>query len=65
MFKMKMMDVIVDVLLILSLIVIYFLWGCRLDAYVVIMAGLVFFVGCVVGYVQRKRKSVSEVAYDN
>ncbi len=53
--KMKYADILVSVLFILALIVIYFFWGCKLDLYITIIAGIVIAITGLTTYMQYKK----------
>lgn len=53
--KMKYVDIGVSVLFIVALVVIYFFWGCHLDLYVTILAGVVIVATGLTTYVQYKK----------
>lgn len=53
--KMKYVDTTVTLLFIISLIVIYFFWGCQLDLYVTVLAGLIILVTAMVKFAQYKK----------
>lgn len=53
--KMKFMDIAVPAIFVLALIVIYFFWGCKLDLYITILAGLIVLVTVLTTYVQCKK----------
>lgn len=53
--KMKYVDTTVTLLFIASLIVIYFFWGCQLDLYVTILAGVIILVTAMVKFMQYKK----------
>ena len=53
--KMKYVDTTVTLLFILSLIVIYFFWGCHLDLYVTVLAGVIILVTAMVKFAQYKK----------
>ena len=53
--KMKYVDIGVSVLFIVALVVIYFFWGCHLDLYVTILAGVVIAATGLTTYVQYKK----------
>lgn len=52
---MKRIDALVPVLFIISLVVIYFFWGCHLDLYVTILAGMIILVTGLTTYLQNKK----------
>ena len=52
---MKYVDIAVMVIFILTLVVIYFFWGCTWDLYATILAGLVVIVSVLIGYQQNKK----------
>ena len=53
--KMKFVDVAVSIIFELALIVIYFFWGCKLDLYITLLAGVVIVITGISKYVQYKR----------
>lgn len=53
--KMKYVDTTVTLLFIASLIVIYFFWGCQLDLYVTILAGVIVLITAMVKFTQYKK----------
>uniref|UniRef100_UPI0040572E7D hypothetical protein n=1 Tax=Acetatifactor sp. TaxID=1872090 RepID=UPI0040572E7D len=53
--KMKFIDIAVPVIFVLALVIIYFFWGCKLDLYVTVLAGIVVFVTVLTTYVQYKK----------
>lgn len=53
--KMKYVDTTVTLLFIASLIVIYFFWGCQMDLYVTILAGVIVLVTAMVKFIQYKK----------
>ena len=53
--KMKYVDIGVSALFIAALIVIYFFWGCHLDLYVTILAGVVIAATGLTTYMQYKK----------
>lgn len=53
--KMKYVDTTVTLMFILALIVIYFFWGCHLDLYVTLLAGLIVLVTGMVRFAQYKK----------
>lgn len=60
--KMKFVDVAIPVAFVLALIVIYFFWGCKLDLYITVLAGVVVLVTVLTTYVQYKKlKELEEV----
>ena len=52
---MKYVDIGVSVLFVIALIVIYFFWGCHLDLYVTVLAGLIIAVTVLTTYIQYKK----------
>lgn len=54
-FNMKYVDIAVTVLFVLALVVIYFFWGCELDMYITILAGIVVAVSALTAFVQNKK----------
>lgn len=57
--KMKYVDIAVSVVFVLALVVIYFFWGCKLDLYVTVLAGIIVAVSGLASYVQyRKMKEL-------
>lgn len=59
--KMKYVDISVSVLFVLALIVIYFFWGCEIDVYAAIIAGIVLVITGLVTYIQyKKMKELTE-----
>ncbi len=60
--KMKFVDIAIPVVFVLALIVIYFFWGCKLDLYITVLAGVVVLVTVLTTYVQYKKlKELEEV----
>ena len=53
--KMKFVDVAVSIIFVLALIVIYFFWGCKLDLYITLLAGVVIVITGISKYVQYKK----------
>ena len=53
--KMKYVDVAVSIIFVLALIVIYFFWGCKLDLYITLLAGVVIVITGISKYVQYKK----------
>lgn len=53
--KMKYIDTTIALVFILSMVIIYFLWGCHLDLYMTVLAGIVAAVAAVVRFVQYKK----------
>lgn len=53
--KMKYVDAIVAVVFLICLVALYFVWGCRMDLYVTILAGAVILVTGTVRTVQYKK----------
>ncbi len=53
--KMKVMDIAVPVIFVLALIVIYLFWGCKLDLYITVLAGIVVLVTVLTTYMQYKK----------
>lgn len=51
---MKYVDIAVPIAFVVVLIILSFFWGCSLDLYVTILAGLMIVVTGVVTYVQHK-----------
>lgn len=62
--KMKYVDIGVSVLFIAALVVIYFFWGCHLDLYVTILAGVVIAATGLTTYVQYKKMKDLETKED-
>lgn len=52
---MKYIDIAVPVIFIFALIVIYFFWGCQLDLYITVLAGIVVAVTALTTYLQTKK----------
>lgn len=52
---MKYVDIGVSVLFVIALVVIYFFWGCHLDLYVTVLAGLIIAVTVFTTYIQYKK----------
>lgn len=52
---MKYVDIGVSVLFVIALVVIYFFWGCHLDLYVTVLAGLIIAVTVLTTYIQYKK----------
>lgn len=63
--KMKFLDIAVPTIFILALIVIYFFWGCKLDLYMTVLAGLVIIVTVLTTYLQHKKIKELEDEIDN
>lgn len=63
--KMKFADIGVSVLFVVALAVIYFFWGCHLDLYVTILAGVVIAATGLTTYVQYKKMKELEPKEDN
>lgn len=60
--KMKFVDIAIPVVFVLALIVIYFFWGCKLDLYITVLAGVVVLVTVMTTYVQYKKlKELEEI----
>ena len=55
--KMKYVDIAVSVVFIIALVVIYFFWGCKLDMYLTVLAGIIIAVSGITTYVQYKKLS--------
>ena len=55
--KMKYVDIAVSVVFVLALVVIYFFWGCKLDMYLTVLAGIIIAVSGITTYVQYKKLS--------
>ena len=53
--KMKYVDIAVSVVFVLALVVIYFFWGCKLDLYVTVLAGIIIAASAAAAYVQNKK----------
>lgn len=53
--KMKYVDIVVSVVFVLALVVIYFFWGCKLDLYVTVLAGIIIAASVAATYVQNKK----------
>ena len=53
--KMKYVDIAVSVVFVLALVVIYFFWGCKLDLYVTVLAGIIIAASVAAAYVQNKK----------
>lgn len=53
--KMKYVDAIVAVVFLICLVALYFVWGCRMDLYVTILAGAVILVTGMVRTIQYKK----------
>lgn len=53
--KMKVIDIAVPVIFVLALIVIYLFWGCKLDLYITVLAGIVVLVTVLTTYMQYKK----------
>ena len=53
--KMKCIDIAIPVLFVLALVVLYFFWGCHLDLYMTILAGVIILAAGMVRAVQYKR----------
>ena len=52
---MRYVDLAVIVAFILSLVIIYFFWGCHLDLYVTILAGIIIATTALVHHSQYKK----------
>ncbi len=52
---MKYVDSTVTILFIAALVIIYFFWGCHLDLYVTVLAGLIILVTAMVRIAQYKK----------
>jgi len=58
---MKIFDIALPVMLVIALAIIYFLWGCKEDWYLTIVAVVVIIVTAVISFVQNKKmKKLSE-----
>lgn len=53
--KMKYVDIAVSVVFVLALVVIYFFWGCKLDLYVTVLAGIIIAASVAATYFQNKK----------
>ena len=53
--KMKYVDIAVSVVFIIALVVIYFFWGCKLDMYLTVLAGIIIAASGITTYVQYKK----------
>ena len=53
--KMKYVDVAVSIIFVLALIVIYFFWGCKLDLYITILAGIIVIITTISKCLQFKQ----------
>lgn len=62
--KMKFIDIAVPVIFVLALVIIYFFWGCKLDLYITVLAGIVVLVTCLTTYIQHKKIKELEEAKD-
>ena len=55
MMKMKYIDTTIAALFLAGLVVLFFFWGCHLDLYMTILAGVIILVAGMVRAVQYKR----------
>lgn len=53
--KMKNVDRVITLVFIAALVIIYFFWGCRLDLYVTIVAGIILALAGMTTYLQNKK----------
>ncbi|HKM04905.1 MAG TPA: hypothetical protein VJZ04_10040 [Lachnospiraceae bacterium] len=53
--KMKAIDASVTLIFVLALVIIYFFWGCRLDAIVTAIAAVIVIASALAMYFQYKR----------
>lgn len=53
--KMKNVDRVITLVFIAALVIIYFFWGCRLDLYVTIAAGIILALAGMTTYLQNKK----------
>lgn len=53
--KMKYVDTVVAVVFLICLVALYFMWGCRMDLYVTILAGTVILVTGMIRTLQYKK----------
>lgn len=53
--KMKYVDIAVSAVFVLALVVIYFFWGCKLDMYVTVLAGIIVVASVLATYFQNKK----------
>ena len=58
--KMKYVDIAVSVVFIIALVVIYFFWGCKLDMYLTVLAGIIIVASGITTYVQYKKLNESD-----
>ena len=58
---MKIFDVVAPILLVIALVIVYFLWGCKGDLHLTILAAVVIVAAAVVAFVQNaKMKKLKE-----
>ena len=55
MMKMKYIDTTIAALFLAGLVVLFFFWGCHLDLYMTILAGVIILAAGMVRAVQYKR----------
>ena len=53
--KMKYVDIAVSAVFVIALVVIYFFWGCKLDMYVTVLAGIIVVASVSATYFQNKK----------
>ena len=52
---MKIFDIVAPILLVIALVIVYFLWGCKGDLHLTILAAVVIVVAAVVAFIQNKK----------
>ena len=52
---MKYVDIAVSAVFVIALVVIYFFWGCKLDMYVTVLAGIIVVASVSATYFQNKK----------
>ena len=58
---MKIFDIVAPILLVIALVIVYFLWGCKGDLHLTIFAAVVIVAAAVVAFVQNaKMKKLKE-----
>ena len=58
---MKIFDIVAPILFMIALVIVYFLWGCKGDLYLTILAAVVIVAAAVVAFVQNaKMKKLKE-----
>lgn len=53
--KMKHVDTLIAVIFLISLVALYFVWGCHMDLYVTVLAGAVILITGMVRTLQYKK----------